>query len=370
MGKYVLLLTLAAVLGFSYFAQRSQQTAQATSENQAERQETVLARQIARSAFNRGISEAKRGIGDPLLAQSQEAVEYEKGEFDLTYSNLTTEIKDLIHWKRIDVTATGRFPVDSPQKTYRISATARQAIKEEVNALTAAESVDFHVNGPGCKNQTCIDGTDAGGGKNRHGVSLPPEGDGQAVCDAFEHGTSGSSNNGNGNNGNGGGSGSAIAGKGSGCSVKTRTEDRDEEVNRVMEAIQHLLDSEDSDKIQVYDEGAEGGPDEYPTEDDPGILYVKDAGGKESGKGVKLSDDWHGLVFVAEGEQITVNGQHGIKGGLLLEKNAKFRLNGGGSGDNVVYNTSRLLDLVDVLPMLGEPVQITDRAGTLVSASE
>mgnify|MGYP000653868635 CR=1 FL=1 len=72
--------------------------------------------------------------------------------------------------------------------------------------------------------------------------------------------------------------------------------------------------------------------------------------------------------------QLTLNGNTSINGAMLLEKGSKFRLNGGGKGSgkssNIQYNTSSLLGLVDVLPMLGEPVEITDREGQVVSNNE
>lgn len=379
MGKYVLLMVFATALGLAYFSQQSYQTAQATSKERAERQEVVLARQIARSAFNKGMSRVKRGVGEDLLDLGQEDVRYEGGEFDLAYSNLETKIIDKINWKRVDITAEGRFPVEEPQTTYRITATARQAISEDVSAITAGESVQFDPKGPGCKK--CINGSDAAGGEDRAGVTLPPDGDPQSVCDAFKNGNGGGGKGKGNNNGGGGGGGVPIIGAGDGCSVEKRSDDRDGEVDRVMEAIEdRILDSEDSPTVEIYDGGD---IENNTTPEDPGILYI------EEGEEAKMSQDWHGVVFISssggeeseggfeedseediEAGQLTLNGNTSINGSVLMDKGAKFRLNGGGKGSgktsNIQYNTSSLLGLVDVLPMLGEPVEITDRRGEVV----
>jgi hypothetical protein len=369
MGKYVLLMVFAAALSLAYFSQQSHRSAQAANEDQVERQKVVLARQIARSAFNEGISRVKRGVGKSLESEGLEDEKYqvgefdEGGEFDLTFSNIKTEIKDKVNWRLADVMAEGRFPVEEPQTIYRIEATARQAIKEEVNAMTIGESIGFTINGPGCKE--CINGNDDAGGKPQLGISLPQGGDSDAVCDKFKNGGGGKGKGGKGKGG------TPIVGVGEGCSVETRSEDRDDEVDRVMEAIGETIRESSSSKIEVYDgENVENST----SPESPGILYVED------GKKAKISNDWYGLVFVSKSErsdsddedskrgQVTLDGKHSIKGALLMQEGSKFRLNGGGTGDNIDYNTSRLLALVDVLPMLGDPVRITDRCGGVVQS--
>ena len=372
MGKYALLIALAGLLGMSYLTQQSLSTSQDTSADLSERQRTVIARQIARSAFNEGVSEANRGVGTRLLSKDREDVAYEGGEFDLAYSNVGTEIRNNINWKYVDLSAEGRFPREGDQAKYRINATARQAISEDVNAITAGESVTFDPKGPGCAK--CINGNDDAGGKSRAGVTLPPDGDTQAVCDAFKNGDS--------NNGSNGKKGPPIIGAGEDCSVKERSDDREGKVDWLMGAIkERILDSKSSSMVEIYDGGS---INNNTSPSNPRILYIAEGE-------VKLSKDWHGLVFVSgsddedselidvdiigdEAGQLTLNGNTSVNGSVLMGKEAKFRLNGGGKGSgkssNIQYNTNNLLGLVEVLPMLGEPIEITDRCGKVVGENE
>lgn len=348
MGKYAVLITFAAALSLAFYSQAAMQTDQATNEDQVERQETVLARSIARSAFNIGESEARRGVGQTILSKGKDDVRHEGGEFDLTYSNLTTKTIDKINWRLVDIMAEGRYPVEAPQEKYRITATARQAISEDVNGITAGGEVGFDADGPGC--DECISGNDAGGGKKRYGISIRPDGNPEAVCDSLRRTGKVST---------------PVVGKDGGCSVKARTEERDDEVSRFMSAIGETIRESSSDKVEIYDGGS---VENNTSSQDPGILYIED------GKEAEISSDWHGLVFVSNSEgadavnefsergQITVNGQHSIRGALLMQKGSRFLLDGGGTGDNVQYNTNRLLKLVRVLPMLGEPVEIRRRS--------
>ncbi|MFO8098422.1 MAG: hypothetical protein R6T83_02230, partial [Salinibacter sp.] len=80
MGKYVLLLTFAALLGATYFTQYTSQTSTAASEDQAERQEEVLARQVARSAFSDGVSDVKRNFDSISDGETRQGT-YENGDY-------------------------------------------------------------------------------------------------------------------------------------------------------------------------------------------------------------------------------------------------------------------------------------------------
>lgn len=64
MGKYALLITIAAVLGVILLSSQARDTALKTSEDQVERQEEILARQIARSGFNVGLSAIRSALED------------------------------------------------------------------------------------------------------------------------------------------------------------------------------------------------------------------------------------------------------------------------------------------------------------------
>jgi hypothetical protein len=98
MGKYTILATLAVALSLTVLSTQGMETDQETSEGQAERQKTVLARQIAASAFEMGMSELRRDY-DGWRAQ-REGVPHENGTFDLVASGPSTG--------PVSLTATGR----------------------------------------------------------------------------------------------------------------------------------------------------------------------------------------------------------------------------------------------------------------------
>ena len=76
---------------------------------------------------------------------------------------------------------------------------------------------------------------------------------------------------------------------------------------------------------------------------------------------------WNGLVYVAEGGSIRINGGGGvtnINGGLLMEKNSSFRMNG---GNRIQYNPEELTKYVDLLPSIETTeVTVTDRVGKVM----
>jgi len=59
MGKYAILLTLAGSLGLAFFAQQSQSSFLNTTEDQADRHDKTVARQVARSGFNSMLSDSR-----------------------------------------------------------------------------------------------------------------------------------------------------------------------------------------------------------------------------------------------------------------------------------------------------------------------
>jgi hypothetical protein len=60
MGKYALILTFGLILFTTILSSQGMETDRDTADSQADRQKTVLARQIAKSVFDRGISELRR----------------------------------------------------------------------------------------------------------------------------------------------------------------------------------------------------------------------------------------------------------------------------------------------------------------------
>lgn len=368
MGKYAALLTLALGLGMTILAHQGMQTDLDTSEDQATRQETILARQIARSAFGNAISELKGGLGGCC---SPESGEYEGGSYEVTYPSQGKKIIDGRNWRYVDVRVTGTYG----GSTYKITATAGQFIRPSFDGLTA-ESVNFDISGPGCGNDPCISGYDAAGGEARHGISLSPNkgNDPQGICEAFKSGggNSGNGNSGNGNPGtsgsSGGGSGNNVVGVGSGCSVAIRDSEEEKKTRKVVDNIEQAIlewtdENPSSDRVQTCD-GVVGCSLQGNTQGE-GVLYV------EEGEDLVLSGNtrWDGLIYVADGGSVRINGggnAKNINGALMMEENVTFELSGGGAGHNVLRNTKTLLDLIDVLPMLGEPVQILNRNSRVV----
>lgn len=354
MGKYIVLATLALGLSITLLANQGMQMDLDTSESQAERQEIVLARQIARSAFNNAVSKLKKnGLVGCCTGKSGE---YEGGTYEVTYPDQGEKIIGDRNWRYVKLRVTGTHG----ENKYEITATVGRYIRETLDAVTAKSVDNFDVNG--CQNPACISGVDEadGGGKSSHGLSLSPQkslqggdqaNDPEDVCSEFQ--------NGNGKNSKGG-----IEGKGGdGCDVVTRTGDQEQKTLEMMGEIENaILDNSDSDRVQVCDGNIECSISGSMS--DEGILYV------QSGE-VTLNGNpqWDGLVYLSDSASVTLNGggnSKNINGGLIMEEVNEFNLNGGGGEHNITYNTSTLLDLVDVIPELGEPVQVVNRSGRVV----
>lgn len=119
MGKYILLVTLAGVLGSAVFTYQSTQTSVNTAREQAERERTVIARQIARSAFGVAESELQRSFEDWRVDRTgvafDNASSFTTGSFDLRSTGPSAG--------PVAITATGHYDGAS----YEISA---QAIRD------------------------------------------------------------------------------------------------------------------------------------------------------------------------------------------------------------------------------------------------
>lgn len=336
MGKYVVLAVLAVALGTTLLARQGMLTDLDTSESQANRQKQVLAREIARSAFEMGVSELRRDFENWRVDRTQ--VEHEGGYFDLKASGPSSG--------PVTLTAVG-YHGDA---AYEITGEADKdtTVSSLANGITASIPITFNVSGGGCSGDPCVSGFDEGGGDDRHGITLPPGADADAVCDEFND---------------------KVVGKGEGCDVKIRTQERDEWVESQMAQI----DSEIQDAIAAgSDDVTEcNGCNVSDLADSTGILYVT---GELKYNG---EERWDGLVFVADGGSVRINGggdAKNINGGLMMsdstdfESDEEFDLNGGNA---VRYNSNQLAKYMDTMPTLRTTtIQVTGRSERVLRSSD
>lgn len=336
MGKYALFLVLASALGLAFATQQSHKMARNANEDQTERQGTVIARQIARSAFEQGMSTVKRNF-DTVLLGTQEG-SYEQGTYVLTLDTTSSG-----GTRVVTITAEGTYRSD----TYRITAKAHRdtSVSALFHAITASTPIDFNVAGGGCSGAPCVSGLDVGGREDRHGIMLPNGSDPEAVCDEFD---------------------GKVEGRAEGCDVKARSAAEDDWVEKNVDAVETEIKTAidaGSDDVTVCANNCK--VKDLPVSS--GILYVT---GELRFDGER---EWDGLVFVAEDGEVRINGggdARNIDGGLLLQENTvysedeEFDMNGGNA---VQYNTSNLLPYVGTLPSIRTTsIQITDRTGKLL----
>lgn len=341
MGKYVILATFATGLCMTVLASQGMKTDLDTSESQAERQKQVLARQIAESAFEMGMSELRRDYAH-WRAQRRN-VPYEDGSFDLT----AMDTRD-----GVSLTVKGHFNGE----TYKVTGVVKEEKKVSgmFNGITAGESVNFNVSGPGCSGGACVSGLDAAGGEDRHGISIPhsrsASRDENDVCAAFD---------------------GKVEGRGGGCDVQSRTDATNEWVENKMSHIKAEIEqrvSEGSDDVTVCAGGGSGSSSGSSgtcrlngNTDRSGLLYVK---GHFRFDG---QAQWHGPVYVAEGGSIRINGGGGtanINGGLVMEDNTTLDMNG---GNRVQYNSEKIEDYFDTFPSTSTvTIRVQDRSEGLV----
>jgi hypothetical protein len=345
MGKYALLVVSAALLGFTVYAQQGARTAQDISEGQDERQGEVIARQIARSAFNDGISEVKRRFD--TIGEERREGNLENGTFRLQFDPTTSGGAREVH-----VTATGTYR----SSTYQIKGTAVRdtSVSALFNAITASKPVTFDVAGGGCSGEPCVSGVDVGGREDRAGISLPQDQDTGPVCEEFDD---------------------EVVGRGGvsaeHCDVQSRYDEHDDWVLSKLDRVESRILANKGNEDVVTCDNCRAQDFEQNGEANGGILYV-------TGEfRVNGSDQWHGLVFVSDGGSVRINGggdTRNINGGLLLQENTafvedeEFDMNGGNA---VQYNTNQLLKYLDILPSLKtETIEVTDRSGRLLQPGE
>lgn len=332
MGKYIVLAVLSVALASTLLARQGMLTDLETTESQANRQKQVLAREIARSAFEMGISELRRDFENWRVDRTQ--VQHEGGYFDLEASGPTSG--------PVSLTAVGYHG----ERAYEITgeATKDSTVSSLANGITASIPITFDVSGGGCSGNPCVSGFDVAGGEDRHGISLPPGADVDGICDEFDD---------------------KVVGRGGGCDVKARTEERDDWVESQMvqlnSEIQDAIDA-GSTEVTVCD-GCKIGD----LSTDSGILYVT---GELRYNG---EEQWNGLVFVADGGSVRVNGGGDVKninGGLMMsdstdfKSDEEFELNGGNA---VRYNSAELEKYIGIMPtMRTTTVQVTGRTERVI----
>lgn len=330
MGKYIVLATLALALILTVLANQGMRTDRDTSKSQAERQEKVLARQIALSAFDMGLAELQRDYAGWRVQRTD--VPHQNGTYDLTASGPSGGPVSLI--------AKGHLGGE----TYKITGEVVQEkqVSALFNGITAVGPANFNVSGPGCGGEPCVSGLDVGGREDRKGISLPNSGNESDVCEEFE---------------------GKVEGIGGGCDVQSRYPNRDDWIESEMDKLESQIQAEsakeDSDVTVCSNCKLKGNSTES------GILYV-------TGKATISGDaQWNGPVYVAEGGSVRINGggrSRNINGGLVMEKNATLDMNG---GNRVQYNTNKLRDYFGTLPSMSTmAVVVKDRSGGLVRSSE
>lgn len=337
MGKYALLVTLAVILGVTYISQQSQRTSETTNKEIGERQGIVISRQIARSAFNDGVSVVKRGLKKDSLSDGdtrQEEGAYEQGtyvwNYDVMESGGNTEV---------DIMAQGTYRDTTYEITGRV--VRDTSVSSLYNGITANIPITFNVAGGGCSGGPCVSGIDAAGAGDRHGISLPPGTDTDQVCNEFD---------------------GDVEGREDGCDVTARTEEHDTWVNQQMDQLDsEIQEADEQGNVTTCD-----GCKISNLADTSGILYVT---GKLTFDG---EEQWDGLVYVADGGSVRINGGgdiENINGGLVMGDSTEydydeFEMNGGNS---VKYNSEMLMKYMNTIPSIGaSTITVTDRTGRVV----
>lgn len=377
MGKYTLLLTFSVALALAYFAQQSMQMSAAANKDQVQRQKTVIARQIARSAFDKGASEVKRSW--PTAPSDELERTYEQGEYRLEFSSSSTGGD-----KEISITSTGIYPPDPPDEVkYRIEGAAeeRTVVSGLFSGITANDAIRFSgSSGKGCSGLACISGkTD--NGEDRPGMNLP------ASMELDENGCPKTSKGSWDQEDIEGGDESRV----NECSVQSRGENASSWIDKKMEEIKDEINKNGSN-VKVCNGGCHlKGKKENKNKGKKnkggkrsGILYVP------AGERVKFSgtSSWNGLVYVEKGGDVVIKGGGGrgsgggggnnrnINGGLLMEGHkmedgkisdySDFKMSG---GNRVQYNPDKIEKYVNIKSYNGgfTEVVVTDRKSCIVS---
>lgn len=336
MGKYVLLSVLAGALGTGLLMFGSQQTSLNTVDDQAEREAVVIARQIARSAFNTGLSQLKQDFNSYRVDRT--GVPYEHGTFDLSASGPAGG--------PVALTATGTYE----GAVYRI----RADVLLDVNGIPGlgiqgslgaakAKGNKFLVSGrdtdPVEQNDTPVHGS--GSGADRHGMRLDDRGSVDLVKGEY--------------------SGDQVVGvNGEGDVVH-------ESIGIDLDVLQQEIENNTTHTEDDLD-GTVGSPDH------PAIVAVNgdlDLAGNVHGTGALFVDgnfrmrgdaQWDGIVLVANGDarvdtEGDINGNARVFGSFLQKTSGSGRLEIGGSV-RMQYSSKALKVLDGILPPVSESIQL------------
>lgn len=341
MGKYILLLTFSVGLGLAYYAQQSQQTSMAASEDQADRQETVLARQIARSAFEQGIGRVRQDAQDsdewppetlPAdVPESGDPPEYEGGEYEISYQT---------HDGNVRVEAWGRRGHGEGAVEYRISGIAEL----KTDGLFDGITFDGPVTSANLDGNPRVIGNDGGSQGDRHAISVTKSGDKQKLkdggfCDKPEN----------------------ISGVGGECDI---VEESGTDLSQMNEKLEEVEDDsyEEEDICEAKGNttiGSSSNPAFVSIEDEceisgnvsgTGILYVEED--DEEDLTMKGNVSWDGLIFFGgeDDDDEEKTSFQATKGNPRIEGAVAF--SGGGGIDmrgnaEVKYNSDKLKNVLD-----------------------
>jgi hypothetical protein len=369
MGKYVLLLTFSVALALAYFSQQSRQTSAAANEDQVERQKTVLARQIARSAFEQGISQVRRVARnvDQWPPEDEdfpprEPKEYEEGggTYEIDYQPQSGE-------GTVIVSAWGKYG-DTDVVEYRINGVVSQKGGARFNGIT----IDGSVSSADLSGNTRVFGNDAGSGEDRHAISVTEEAGKEKI--RGECGRRG-----------GGAKEENIRGVDGDCDIVRQDIDLSE-INKKLENME-----DENDNGEKICEGP--GNTSIGSTSNPVFAKIKDEctmDGSKSGTGILYVDNedeeeffmtgnsaWDGLVFIGgEEEQETpsfkmARGNARINGALNLFGSSKIDMSG---NTEVQYNSDMLKNVLQEFNIEfskeggGSEIALTDTCGGIAPA--
>lgn len=373
MGKYALLLTFALVLGTTLLARQGMQTDRDTSASQADRQKEVLARQIARSVFDRGISELRRDYAegrdlniDSISGETIEhkGVSFELRESDPDESRTTTAVGVLTGSGNADgsvsVTAKGHYE----DAKYRIRADVVRGVDgfsglgvegglSSVNAKGDKFLVSGRDTDPVDQNETPTHGS--GGGADQPGMRLNDGTSANNVKDEFPDDQ-------------------VVGVNGNGDVVN-------EEHTVDLDALAQEIKDDSTHSRADLDDGSTVG-----SQSDPAIVAVDGdlkLTGDTHGIGALLVEgnfvmrgdvQWEGLVLVRNGDaevdtEGDLLGNARIFGSLMQQTSGSGTLEIGGSV-RMQYSTKALKVLTDVLPTMGEAatLRVTNRSSKMLGS--
>ena len=372
MGKYIVLVAFAAALTLAILMGQSRSTAHETVEEQVDRQEKMIARQIARSAFSTGASEVKRDFCDSgadieSLSRTDVEDQEENGTFDLSFQveNTAAGVEECAEGddRVVELVATAQHGAAE----YRIAGT----LALDISPLFSALTID------GAPDEIGVSGEDTNvlglnpneEGSDRHGVGIS-DADAAARASQIQSGSddglcAGSSVDEEDAN---------VRGVGGTCDVI-----HDSEINtdRLVEEVRDTVETESSEIICSNS----GGDDSVGDMGEPAI--IKSEGdcimkGDQGGTGILFVEgdlemqgepSWNGLVLIASGGSFETNpgGEPTVRGSVVQVGDRSVELNG---EPTIQYDPKKLQNLINLTDdgIIQTP-QITARAGDLCGST-